>query len=441
MRACRRVAPPARTYYMDASAGSDSNPGTSTPWQTLAKLNGIALQPGDRVVFTGTWSGTDGFVPPTSGTPSRPIQFIANGTAIINHTGDYGISVSGKHHLSFEGIGGSDGKQTYHIVDSYEIYVRRASCSNTTVDESSINVTSSADNVCHDIHIEYCTITNTPGWGITAGGTYVVNKMIVDHCTITGIAGGGAVQHHAIYFTNVTNLVVKGCVIDQPYNGGVKLVQSGGKTTSGLIYRNKITRYNASAASGIGVSLDGVSGGVTIACNHIADGNATGLAMGIGVVNTACSNIFIYNNTIVRNYLGINMDLTPSGWIVKNNNIVQDYAWIANSLRCCIYIANGDIVNNTFQDNNYFFNDGAGSRNPIKVDGSAISFATWQGKSGSPDSTGTSVDPLFVTEFTDLHLQSGSTIRDSASVITGVESDVDGVPLDASPDVGAYQYV
>jgi hypothetical protein len=218
-------------------------------------------------------------------------------------------------------------------------------------------------------------------------------------------------------------------------------VQSGGKITSGRIRRCKLTGHGASASSGAGISLDGVTNQVIIENNHIADGNQTGVCVGIGVVNNNCTSIEIYNNTIVRHYLGINMDFTPTGWVVKNNNIVQDFAWIGNSLRCCIYITDASIANNTFQDNNYWFNDGASSRNPIKVDAAAISFATWQAKGSSPDSTGTSVDPLFVTEYTDLHLQSGSTLRNSATVITDVTTDKDGVSLDATPDVGCYQFV
>ncbi len=40
------------TYYVDATNGNDSNPGTSesTPWKTIAKDNNSSLDPGDFVL-------------------------------------------------------------------------------------------------------------------------------------------------------------------------------------------------------------------------------------------------------------------------------------------------------------------------------------------------------------------------------------------------------
>src|SRR5277367_6994241 len=43
----------AAMYYVDSAAGLDSNNGTgsSTPWQTIAKVNNTGLNPGDSVLF------------------------------------------------------------------------------------------------------------------------------------------------------------------------------------------------------------------------------------------------------------------------------------------------------------------------------------------------------------------------------------------------------
>ena len=52
--------PPPRTYYVSPT-GSDSNSGlsSSTPWQTVTKVNNTVLHPGDTVLFQGgqTFSG------------------------------------------------------------------------------------------------------------------------------------------------------------------------------------------------------------------------------------------------------------------------------------------------------------------------------------------------------------------------------------------------
>ncbi|HZP00406.1 MAG TPA: hypothetical protein VFD30_08935, partial [Terriglobia bacterium] len=43
----------ATTYYVDSAAGNDANSGqsSSAPWKTLAKVNSVALNPGDSVLF------------------------------------------------------------------------------------------------------------------------------------------------------------------------------------------------------------------------------------------------------------------------------------------------------------------------------------------------------------------------------------------------------
>jgi hypothetical protein len=72
----------AATYYV-AAAGSDSNSGTSssTPWQTIAKVNGSTFSPGDLILFNrgDAWYGTS-LVAPSSGSSGSPITFGAYGS-------------------------------------------------------------------------------------------------------------------------------------------------------------------------------------------------------------------------------------------------------------------------------------------------------------------------------------------------------------------------
>jgi len=68
------------TYYVDSSAGSDSNAGTlALPWQTIAKVNGTTLTPGQSVGFKrgGLWRET--LTPGQSGSAGSPITFGAYG--------------------------------------------------------------------------------------------------------------------------------------------------------------------------------------------------------------------------------------------------------------------------------------------------------------------------------------------------------------------------
>jgi hypothetical protein len=72
----------ATTYYV-AAAGSDTNNGTSssTPWQTIAKVNAATFSPGDSVLFNrgDAWYGT-ALTVPSAGSSGNPITFGAYGT-------------------------------------------------------------------------------------------------------------------------------------------------------------------------------------------------------------------------------------------------------------------------------------------------------------------------------------------------------------------------
>ena len=70
------------TYYVDATVGSDANPGTSTtgPWKSLAKVNATTFQPGDQILLKAgrVWSGL--LWPKGSGTSAAPITLASYGT-------------------------------------------------------------------------------------------------------------------------------------------------------------------------------------------------------------------------------------------------------------------------------------------------------------------------------------------------------------------------
>ncbi len=71
----------ATTYYVSSSGGNDGNPGTQAqPFQTLAKVNGLSLNPGDAVYFKRGDTWNEQLIPPSPGTMVSPITFDAYGT-------------------------------------------------------------------------------------------------------------------------------------------------------------------------------------------------------------------------------------------------------------------------------------------------------------------------------------------------------------------------
>jgi len=71
----------ATTYYVSSSSGNDANPGSQAqPFQTLAKVNGLALVPGDIVFLKRGDVWNEQLIPPASGTSTSPITFDAYGS-------------------------------------------------------------------------------------------------------------------------------------------------------------------------------------------------------------------------------------------------------------------------------------------------------------------------------------------------------------------------
>jgi hypothetical protein len=69
------------TYYVDAAAGNDANPGTSAaPWRSLAKINGAALTAGDTVLLRRGQSFTGELTLTRSGTATARITIDAYGS-------------------------------------------------------------------------------------------------------------------------------------------------------------------------------------------------------------------------------------------------------------------------------------------------------------------------------------------------------------------------
>ena len=68
-------------YYVSSSTGNDNNDGTSssTPWQTIAKVNSVPFQPGDIIAFKSGDVWRESLIMSWSGSEGNPIVFTAYG--------------------------------------------------------------------------------------------------------------------------------------------------------------------------------------------------------------------------------------------------------------------------------------------------------------------------------------------------------------------------
>ena len=64
------------SYYVDATLGDDSNPGTQTqPWKTVSKVNSTTFNAGDNIYFKRGEIWRETLTVPSSGTSDNPITF------------------------------------------------------------------------------------------------------------------------------------------------------------------------------------------------------------------------------------------------------------------------------------------------------------------------------------------------------------------------------
>jgi hypothetical protein len=137
-------------YYVDSAAGNDSNNGTSTstPWQTLSKVNSITFQPGDQILFKagGSWVGT--LQPLGSGSIGSPITIDMYGTGdkplIAGNGATAGVMLNGQEYWTINNL---------HVTNH----------SSTLALRHGIYVYGKATGITHSIHITNCEVNDVSG--------------------------------------------------------------------------------------------------------------------------------------------------------------------------------------------------------------------------------------------------------------------------------------
>ena len=427
------------TNYYVSTAGSTAADGLSsaTPWLNVSQVNSAPLVAGDSVLFKSGETFVDTILRITwSGSSVAPIIFSAYKTGarpILNSTGTVCIfSSAPTSHIEIRGL---EVKGT-STVTNYGIQAKF--CKSTIVDCVAHNAIISG--ICINtpssmVTIEDCEVYDSLGTGLildTGGTTGGIVDVTISNCVVHD-NGTDQDADHGIYASGgAGRIIVQDCQLYNNFNGaGIKFRDHG---SSGRISRNKI-RDNR-----IGIVL----GTQTAAGNdgHTIDNNLISSHVWAGIVflnNAPLSgndNNGVYNNTIVNSGHGVDFyESGNSGNVFKNNIIYcSTTAYLVKAL------SSGEIAAQTFDYNTYWNPDESPS-SAVFYDGTARTFSYWQATNGK-DANGQQADPLFVTNFSDLHLRSSSPCINAGTNV-GLTQDHAGVfvPQGASPDIGAYEYV
>lgn len=415
----------ASVYYVDAVSGDDSRnglsatvTGTSGPWKTLSKVNGVNFSPGDYVLFKRgqTWSGT-GLQPKVSGVLGSPIVFDAYGEGelpTLNGNGAVGtmLELSSRKWITVRNM---------HITKSLNSNIRARDSEGIVIDS------------CYSE-------SSVSGHGMTWSGSNlnVTNSIFSNN--------GDSGSTHGIYVDNVTsgtaaNVTIKGSTFDNNAGSGIKInSMNTGRITNITIDGCKISNNGNRGIDDYGSDgakyFNNVFWGNGIRMN---DGSDIYLAYNSGGGESYFArNALIYHNTFHHSLAGwpcLMAVSTSTGHVIRNNIF-----YASGSAYYINVLGSGSLA--ACEANCYY-----GGTPKWNYRGMTYtSLASWQTGTGfdKPSVPAKSIvaDPQFLNvQAHDYRLQSTSPCIDVGNALQDVKTDFRGWtrPQGAGPDAGAYE--
>jgi len=421
-------------YYVDATGGDDGGTGTvGDPWQTIAKVNASTFNPGDNVLFKrGETFATDtrlvcfnGVTYNAYGSGAKPIL---NGGAATG-----AISAIGKTNVSINNLDLRGGVGVCASLNG--TYITMQDCEVSLGGTDGVDIYGLAANV-HHVTLSRCTVHDNTTNGIYIGNSGSVTggptDVVVEDCTIYS-NGTVATQHHGIYAQDGLRYTIRGNTSYSNISDGIGIKDHGSGS-------NSLVEKNTCYSNGhYGLSATNLNSGSNIIIrNNLSYSNTH---TNLWIANATIGAVF-YHNTLVNSAVnGLQVSATASGNLIKNNIIIQDASVVGN-FRPYRFADDTCLAANTW-DNNcvYYPNNTDSDKIAVRTTpGAGYTWAQWQALSGTPDVNGINDNPDFVTDYTDLHLQSTSPCRNIGEDLD-VATDYDGVARDDTPDIGAYEYV
>jgi hypothetical protein len=433
-------------YYVSPT-GNNSNNGTSTstPWQTIARVNQVDLNAGDRVFFQGSqsFSGTISITSEDGGTSSSPVVIGSYGTGratiaapanaagidIFNVGGisvrDLVIQGPGKNSTSGTGISfytdlANNVKVQFGRIDNVEVFGFRNGIQigawNANTGWNDVRITNSIardnlhsgistyaqnSNVHTNLYIGACRAYSNTGDPNSTGNT--------GSGIVIGNANGATVERCVAYNNGIDNKPTEGPVGIWTYYSNNVTIQLNeaydNKTSNGdgggfdldLGVTNSVMQYNYSHDNaGAGYMLWGAGGGNIVRYNISQnDGRSNNIPAAAFTIGGASSGAQVYNNTFY-------ISPTSSGAKPPVVKVINGLATLGFRNNIVIATGGSDLVRaesgatgvSTFQGNNYWTYGGAFNINWGGTNYSSLSAwrATGQEKNGA-NNTGLNVDP------------------------------------------------
>lgn len=253
------------TYYVDATSGNDSNPGTATnnAWKTISRVNTSTFSAGDSILFKrgGTWreqltvssSGSAGnpITFGTYGTGADPIitgtNLVKPGTSWADHGANIwkatGITTEPRVVLFNRDVGNKKTAATLisakdWYLESNILYVYSTSDPDTAYTNPGIEI-GQRDHVVYSTGKSYYSIKNLHTLGSNKYNVYIddtSSNIELNGVTVKGSHSLGLV-HHSL--DTVSYVTIDGCTF--AYNGAVGIFITA-KSNNWLVQNN--TLYN-----------------------------------------------------------------------------------------------------------------------------------------------------------------------------------------------------
>jgi hypothetical protein len=364
-----------------SSTGSDKNSGTSSssPWQTIAKVNAIGFASGDAILFAGgqSFSGSINFTATDLGTSANPITVCSYGTgrATISAgagNGLYAYNCAGITVSNINFVGSGSTVNTKDGISFYGDLANNAALSGVTIVQVDVSGfggsgilfgTWNGSTHYSNVTISGCSSHDNLKAGISsyAQNSYAHTNFYVGCCQVynnfgdpaaTGNTGNGVV------LGEVSGALIEYCVAHD--NGKNNLVQSEGPVGIWCYDSQYVTmqfneshhNHTSGAHDGGGLDLDIDTKNSIMQYNYSHDNDGAGYLLCCDGNNQG--NVIRYNisqNDGRKNgYGGIHTyGAVTNAWIFNNTVFMANTAPIPVALLLATGTVNAHIANNIFQ--------------------------------------------------------------------------------------------